>query len=294
VLFGEALPLHALSTLERELERGFDVVFTIGTTSVFSYIAAPAVLAKRAGALTVEINPGTSEVSEIVDRRIAARAKPAMQAVRRVRRGLMADGARLLVYDRTCAGHLGGLSTAWSAGSRLYRWLDRIDASFGATSWQEGLAWICERSKDRAIAEIQFWGHGKWGCALVASDVLDARALSESSPLHRPLREIRERLAPDALWWFRTCETFGAHRGIEFARRWTDFLGARAAGHTYVIGVWQSGLHGLAPGRAPDWSASEGLAEGTPAEPRRARVSLPTETRTISCFDGKVPSEWFA
>jgi NAD-dependent deacetylase len=35
VLFGELLPLSKVETLERELLRGFDVVFSIGTTSVF-------------------------------------------------------------------------------------------------------------------------------------------------------------------------------------------------------------------------------------------------------------------
>jgi hypothetical protein len=205
-----------------------------------------------------------------------------------------AAGARLLVYDRTCAGRIVGLSTAWSSGSRLYAMLGRIDASLGAASWGEALAWIAAQAKDRPIAEIQYWGHGKWGCALIANDVLDARALAPASPLHAPLCAVRERLAPDALFWFRTCETFGAGRGVDFAQRWTDFLGARAAGHTHVIGLWQSGLHGLGPGRAPDWSAAEGLAEGTPAEPRRARVSLPGAPRTITCFEGAVPAAWFA
>ena len=208
--------------------------------------------------------------------------------------GDLDPGVRLIVYDRTCVGRVGGLSTAWSGGSRLYRWLGRIDASFGATTWTEALAWIEASSRERPIAEIQFWGHGKWGCALVADDVLDARALREDSPLHSPLRAIRERLAPNALWWFRTCETFGADRGVDFAKGWTDFLGARAAGHTYVIGVWQSGLHGLAPGHAPDWSPSEGLAEGSAANPKRARMSLPGEERTITCFEGAVPANWFA
>jgi hypothetical protein len=205
----------------------------------------------------------------------------------------MTRGARLLVFDRTCVGRVGGLSTAWRLGSRLYRSLDRIDASFGAASWSEALDFLAERAAEQAIAEIQYWGHGKWGRALVDGDVLDARALEPSSALHDRMRAVAEAMTEDALWWFRTCETFGAEPGREFAQRFSDFLGRRTAGHTYVIGIWQSGLHGLAPGRTPAWSSREGLADGTPTEPRRARVSLPGETHTITCFDGAVPPEWF-
>jgi NAD-dependent deacetylase len=83
VLFGEVLPDAAVATLTRELRRGFEVVVSIGTTSVFPYIAGPVVAASRAGIPTVEINPGESEVSSFVSHRIAARAAPALTALRR-------------------------------------------------------------------------------------------------------------------------------------------------------------------------------------------------------------------
>jgi NAD-dependent deacetylase len=81
VLFGEMLPLAAIQTLEREMSRGFDVVFSIGTTSVFPYIRAPVVLGRRMGALTVEINPGETEVSNVVHHRLRARAGEALSAL---------------------------------------------------------------------------------------------------------------------------------------------------------------------------------------------------------------------
>lgn len=74
VLFGEMLPPHAISNLERELQAGFDAVVSVGTTSAFPYIAAPVVMAKRAGKPTVEINPGRTEVSDVVDLRIQSSA----------------------------------------------------------------------------------------------------------------------------------------------------------------------------------------------------------------------------
>lgn len=81
VLFGEVLPLDRTKLLQEQLGRGFDAVFSIGTTSVFPYIAEPVLDARRRGALTVEINPGASEVSHIVDYRLRAGAAETMEAV---------------------------------------------------------------------------------------------------------------------------------------------------------------------------------------------------------------------
>lgn len=178
----------------------------------------------------------------------------------------------------------GRLSPIWAAGARLYRRLGRIDAAKGVASWDEALAWLATHE---TISELQYWGHGKWGCALVREDVLDAARIPQ-------LAAVRARLAPDALVWFRTCETFGAHAGHDFAQRLADYLGARVAGHTYVIAFHQSGLHGLAPGARPDWSAEEGLIEGTPREPLRARWSKPWAPNTITALTGRVPARYFA
>ncbi|HEU4731258.1 MAG TPA: NAD-dependent protein deacylase [Kofleriaceae bacterium] len=81
VLFGEMLPMSAVAALERELKHGFDLVVSIGTTSVFPYIAAPVVLARRAGRDTVEINPGETGVSHVVAHRLQSRAAVALDAI---------------------------------------------------------------------------------------------------------------------------------------------------------------------------------------------------------------------
>lgn len=67
VLFGEALPRLAVQRLEEVLNEGYDVVFSIGTTSVFPYIAQPFAFAESVGALSVEINPTTTQVSRFAD-----------------------------------------------------------------------------------------------------------------------------------------------------------------------------------------------------------------------------------
>ena len=191
---------------------------------------------------------------------------------------------RVLVHDRSA----GRLSRVWAAGSTLYRGLRRIDATHAVDSWDGAFAWLATLREP--IHELQYWGHGKWGAALVGDDVLDHAAFGDR---RAQLEQLRDQLAPDALIWFRTCETFGAQRGIDFAERLADFLGVRVAGHTHVIHYHQSGLHGLAPGVRADWSPDEGLVEGTAHDPRRARRSAPWLPRTVTCLSGSVPERWF-
>jgi Domain of unknown function (DUF4347) len=200
--------------------------------------------------------------------------------------------SRLLVFDRTCVRTRGGLSPVWSLGSRLYRGLGRFDQTRGVASWAEALDWLAAR--EESIREVQFWGHGKWGAAFVGADVLDAGALAKKHPLRTGLDRLATRLAPDALFWFRTCETLGAARGIAFAESLSEVLGARVAGHTFVIGFHQSGLHGLSPGTRANWSPEEGLEKGSAAAPERARRSTPFAPHTITCLTGSVPEAWFA
>ena len=74
VLFGEMLPVEAINRLHNELAKGFDLIISIGTTSVFPYIAEPVIQASRQGVPTIEINPGKTEVSAYVALRIRERA----------------------------------------------------------------------------------------------------------------------------------------------------------------------------------------------------------------------------
>lgn len=81
VLFDELLPADEVKRLHAEVQRGFDLVFSVGTTSVFPYIAEPVRMTRYRGGATVEINPGTTEVSAIVDYRVAAGAAAALDAI---------------------------------------------------------------------------------------------------------------------------------------------------------------------------------------------------------------------
>lgn len=202
---------------------------------------------------------------------------------------------RLMVYDTTGVGRpwlQAGLTASWVAGGALYRALGRLDAVRGVTSWTDALRWLCSVEPRRAIGEVQYWGHGRWGRAFVGREQLDVGALQAGHALHADLLALRARLAgPDALIWFRTCETFGRAAGHRFATSWTRFFGCRAAGHTYVIGPLQSGLHALGPGDTPSWPEDEGLPQGV-QQPRSALMSHAAAPRTITCLHGSVPAGW--
>jgi hypothetical protein len=200
---------------------------------------------------------------------------------------------RLLIYDGNSKAGETPLRTSWAAGARVYRAMGRIDRFIGARSWPEALAW-CAAQND-VIAELQFWGHGRWGRALLGDEALAQASFENKHPHQAGLAALGERLLPngDSLVWFRTCETFGASAGLAFAKTLTRTLRTRAAGHTYVIGALQSGLHGLVAGAEPHWPASEGLARGTPDAPEAALSSSATAGNTVHFMTGAVPPAWF-
>lgn len=94
VLFGEALPLRELERLQQVIEQGVDLVISIGTTSVFPYIAQPVIVAARRGIATAEINPGASEVSHLVRYRVREGAASALQKLREMLDGDAGFGLR--------------------------------------------------------------------------------------------------------------------------------------------------------------------------------------------------------
>ncbi len=206
----------------------------------------------------------------------------------------------LLVYDATGQGkaRLQPLLTAsWKIGSTLYRRHPApVDDVFGATSWEDALAWLCSVRPRARIDSVQYWGHGLFGRVLIADDVLDVSAFDPGHPRLNDLIALRQRVrGEDTLFWFRTCATFGRPRGQAFARAFTRFFGCRAAGHTFVIGPLQSGLHSLRAGDEPSWSTTEGVPAShheRADDPATALPSSLTAPHTISCLHGSVPAGW--
>lgn len=81
VLFEEQLPNKAIDELSRQIEKPFDLVISIGTSSYFPYITQPIYYGKQQGALTVEINPSETPVSHVVDVKLPLGAADVLDAI---------------------------------------------------------------------------------------------------------------------------------------------------------------------------------------------------------------------
>lgn len=81
VLFGEALPEDELDRFIDAFQEGFDMVFSIGTSSIFPYITQPVVFAASSGIPTVEINPARTQLSDMVDFYLPLGAADAMTRI---------------------------------------------------------------------------------------------------------------------------------------------------------------------------------------------------------------------
>lgn len=79
VLFGEMLPFDKVERLHAELAEGFDVIIAVGTSALFPYISEPVYAASQSDTLTVEINPGVTELTDVVDVALPLGAADALQ-----------------------------------------------------------------------------------------------------------------------------------------------------------------------------------------------------------------------
>ena len=81
VLFGETIDPGKILALELAQAEEFDLVFSVGTSSLFPYVVEPVLKAVDAGTPTVEINPGLTDLSPLVLHRIAMRAAEALHEI---------------------------------------------------------------------------------------------------------------------------------------------------------------------------------------------------------------------
>ena len=203
------------------------------------------------------------------------------------------SGLRLVVFDATQQKRPPrALGYSWRYGTRLYGALGRHDGAFGARDFAEAFAWLNRYQPEHQIQELQFWGHGKWGAPRVYGESLREDCLLRNHELCGGLDTLATRMLPNdrGLWWFRTCESFGAAMGVSFARTFADRIGCRAAGHTFIIGHVQSGLHSVLPGQEPCWAPDEALLEGTPDSPKRAAWSRLRAPNTITALQSNLPA----
>ncbi len=81
VLLGEQHTLDKVNRIMEEWTENFDIVFSVGTTNVFPYTSHLIHYARYHKILTVEINPGETHVSDIVDFKINAGAAETLDAI---------------------------------------------------------------------------------------------------------------------------------------------------------------------------------------------------------------------
>ena len=81
VLFDEMLPMNKVMRLEACLHDGFDLIFSIGTSSAFPYITRPIEEAARWGVPSVEINPSITPISHLVTHKLSSGAALTLDAL---------------------------------------------------------------------------------------------------------------------------------------------------------------------------------------------------------------------
>ncbi|MEM8882449.1 MAG: Sir2 family NAD-dependent protein deacetylase [Planctomycetota bacterium] len=68
VLFGEMLPHDVVRRMDREFAvNPPEALLVVGTSALFPYIAGPVLEARRHGRLTIEVNPGRTDLSDVVE-----------------------------------------------------------------------------------------------------------------------------------------------------------------------------------------------------------------------------------
>jgi NAD-dependent deacetylase len=81
VFFGENLPEWECEIYEEQLRQGFDVYIWVGTTSAFPYIQRPLYDALRREKTSIEINPGDTEISHLVNYKIKSKAASTLDSI---------------------------------------------------------------------------------------------------------------------------------------------------------------------------------------------------------------------
>lgn len=202
----------------------------------------------------------------------------------------MTDNLDLMFYDSSpWAGE--ALTFSFINGGKFYKMFRGIEKHAGFDSWTSALEWLATVEPNKKISSIQFWGHGAPATIAINDERLGISSLNVNSKYYSLLKSIKERLNPDSLIWLRSCNCFTGKRGKIFAQNLANFFGCTVAGHTFIVGPWQSGLHTLRPGEIPTWSDTEGYKLNKEGVLEKV-WSLPWSPNTIFCLTGKIPENW--
>lgn len=167
------------------------------------------------------------------------------------------------------------LKTCWFLGCFWQKLIGRVDAYYGATSWDDALTWLDEQPKP--LMSIQYWGHGSPGVVWLAG-----------VPNHGDdFRRIQSHVISTSVLWFRTCSTFQGPQGHDFSSKVSTMLDCIVAGHTRIIGPFQGGLHTRKPNTVANWTIGEGEFPKSWWPPH-----MRWGNNTITCFGTRIPKGW--
>lgn len=148
---------------------------------------------------------------------------------------------------------------------------------FGVASWHDGIDRILDAVRPGTrLMELQIWGDGSPSMP----------AINGKAPPEMFWKELANLVTPESIVWFRMCSVFYGEKGLRFAHNTALQLGCRVAGHSRIIGPWQSGLFRVTPGGTPSWADPERFENWMDAK------SGPFQQRTIACFRMSFHDSW--
>ena len=90
-------------------------------------------------------------------------------------------GARVLLVDATAYDLL---RLTWRVG-HLIASSQRFTHRLYVHSWDEAMDRLCDLAQHEKLSELQFWGHGSSGRALIGRDALDTTYLQHNARFQR-------------------------------------------------------------------------------------------------------------
>lgn len=184
---------------------------------------------------------------------------------------------RVTVYDKNPGAGFSQwfLKTCWELACWFQKLVGAVDAYYGAKSWEDAQKWLLEQK--RPLTVIQYWGHGSPASVWLAQKLVPASEWLSLKPA----------VVPETLLWFRACSVFQNMSGQSFSQKLANGLGCTIAGHTFVIGPFQGGLHTRRPNTEPSWPFHEGTLKSK--WPDHLKWWNPN---TIFCLRTKIPEGW--
>jgi hypothetical protein len=185
---------------------------------------------------------------------------------------------RVAIYDKNPGYGLWQhfLALTWRIGCCIHWVFGKLDAYYGASSWDDAFKWL--ESRPGMLTSVQYWGHGSPGTAWLAGKPIDVTQF----------KRIQHKVVPATVLWFRTCSTFQGESGHTVSKYLTNLLGCTVAAHTRIIGVFQGGLHTRRPGEEPSWPVTEGEFPNS----KLAQLGLKWGNNTVLCLAARIPKGW--